>query len=848
MKTNSKLVLVFSVLILVLGIISVPRIFAVLQPVKSIEIFSKGLDYTKKTPGSWKIDKSAEWVSKGVAEITFDVDSIIKQNPKNRDILFVLDVSGSMEGTKLNKVKSDASELITTLLSNEKNKAGLITFDSTSEIVVDFTSDKNLLLDKVSGLVERENTNYYQALKNVDTVLSKYTPDKDSECIVLFLTDGFPNEETPNEVGQYNYLKSQYPFITINGVQYEMGLSILNEIKQISDNQYIANIKTLNNVLFEASDVALAYENFNISDYINTDYFVVDSEEDIKVSRGSIKFDSDLQKIDWTIEDFKSGSSANMKIKARLKDEYVGNEGLYPTNKKEEVKSKIDDDSEDITTSDTPILSAIYEVVYDGNAPDDCNISNVPDSARHASFDIVGISENIPVCSGYQFKGWEIVTENVTKTNRDYFVMPSNNVEIRGKWSKLGVSKSMDGSVQERLTLYKQVQADVLDSNKFAKEYEGDTSTFNGKEKVYYYYGEAKNNNVIFGNYCWKIVRTTDTGGVKIIYNGLPTEDGRCNNIGAASALSQEQIGVSGSDAEVRFNDKSDSPSFAGYMYNENYSSNRIDNWKDGTLYKFGNSFTYVDGVYTLTDTVDVTDTSDKTLFSNHHYTCFNDTGVCSELKYVYSYYSYGDFFSYINLANGKNIDSALKEMITDDNINQFDSTIKKSIDYWYENNMIEYTKYLEDTVWCNDRSIDELGGWNPNGGSILDGLSFYSAANSRNLICLKKSDKFTVDEKNGNGKLKYPTSLITRQEINLSYRDLEVSPLAFGDSYWTLTPYAFSDNLASGFYVLEDGFSSVIMRVNMFTMIKPAISLRAGIQFTEGDGSSEHPYLIEMT
>ena len=28
-------------------------------------------------------------------------------------------------------------------------------------------------------------------------------------------------------------------------------------------------------------------------------------------------------------------------------------EGLYPTNKKEEVKSKIDDDSEDITTSDT---------------------------------------------------------------------------------------------------------------------------------------------------------------------------------------------------------------------------------------------------------------------------------------------------------------------------------------------------------------------------------------------------------------------------------------------------------------------------------------------------------------
>ena len=39
---------------------------------------------------------------------------------------------------------------------------------------------------------------------------------------------------------------------------------------------------------------------------------------------------------------------------------------------------------------------------------------------------------------------------------------------------------------------------------------------------VYYYKGNVQNNNVLFGGFCWKIVRTTETGGVKIVYNGIP--------------------------------------------------------------------------------------------------------------------------------------------------------------------------------------------------------------------------------------------------------------------------------------------------------------------------------------
>ena len=47
--------------------------------------------------------------------------------------------------------------------------------------------------------------------------------------------------------------------------------------------------------------------------------------------------------------------------------------------------------------------------------------------------------------------------------------------------------------------------------------------TQNDTYPILYYRGDVSDNNVIFANKCWKAVRTTDTGGVKMIYNGLPS-------------------------------------------------------------------------------------------------------------------------------------------------------------------------------------------------------------------------------------------------------------------------------------------------------------------------------------
>ena len=61
-----------------------------------------------------------------------------------------------------------------------------------------------------------------------------------------------------------------------------------------------------------------------------------------------------------------------------------------------------------------------------------------------------------------------------------------------------------------------------------------DTVDGSGNKDIYYYTSNnsndlaGKNGNVVFGDYCWQIVRTTATGGVKLIYNGPKTSDDKC--------------------------------------------------------------------------------------------------------------------------------------------------------------------------------------------------------------------------------------------------------------------------------------------------------------------------------
>ena len=80
---------------------------------------------------------------------------------------------------------------------------------------------------------------------------------------------------------------------------------------------------------------------------------------------------------------------------------------------------------------------------------------------------------------------------------------------------------------------------------------------------IYFYRGSNNlNNNAVFGNNCYKIIRTTEDGGIRIIYNG-PYTDGKCSN--SNNILEN-----------VAFNNKANYNAYVGYMYG-NASSNSYD-------------------------------------------------------------------------------------------------------------------------------------------------------------------------------------------------------------------------------------------------------------------------------
>ena len=172
--------------------------------------------------------------------------------------------------------------------------------------------------------------------------------------------------------------------------------------------------------------------------------------------------------------------------------------------------------------------------------------------------------------------------------------------------------------------------------------------------------------------------------------------------------------------------------------------------------YKYANSFSYDNSTnkYTLNnDSVTIwnMNNSNSSYLNDHHYTCWNESGICNELSYIY-YYDYEGIF-YINLENGNGVEEAINEMLRSDNININNSSIKTLIDTWYQNNLTNYTNKIEDTIYCNNREINNLAssGWNPNGGNISTMIQF----GNNDLSCPQDRDKFSTN--NNKAKLIYP-------------------------------------------------------------------------------------------
>ena len=957
------------------------------EEIKSVTFTTDG--YETNNPGDYEIVKSADWTGINKATIEFNLETNVMTSGNKKDVIFVVDTSGSMAGEKYDRLSRDYVELLTKLLNDEENRAALVMFSTESEILSGFTNDKELLIEQISNLPIVGSTNYYAALKSVDEILSTYEKSDDRDCVVVLLTDGYPTVNNTNQVAQFEVINDKYKFVTIQGVQYEMGVDVTQQLIEVSHKQYSIDMDSLRNVLFDVTFSPYPYQKFEIVDYIDNEYFYVESIEDITVDVGTVQLteENGQQKVVWNVasDEFLSGEKANMKIDVVLKDEHVSQGGLYSTNEKFETNVVIDNKDKSYNTSQTPVLQHGYNVVYDVNTPAGCILEDYP-TEEHNAFVTVEKQDYKPMCPGYVFKGWE-TEDKLNYINSDYFIMPTKNVTFRATWTRFSILKSMDGKVYEKQTLYKVVKQEAEKNNGNALEYTGLDSE-NYQNKVYYYTGDFDNNHVLFAGYCWEIVRTTDTGGVKLLYDGLP-QNGECNNLGTDTFLSTG-----------KYNANTNSLGYFGYMYNTLYthgyknltttkttnileqktmtgtnylySTSITDNgtsftlnnpiqltWNDnyndlegyytclsgtnstcttvsyvvaaeettgyfftlksgktfdennrivvgskvisngdGTFtivdpttiskkdwYKnynnnvkyylcsdttsttcsdmrfitsstnksyayvaptiFGNDFVYDEATstYTLVDTKVVADWANEyDDIENHHYTCINTTGKCTDsVKYVY--FSSNVYIYYYSLKNGKSINDALSEMLWDDNVNTKDSTIKTTIDTWYSNNMVDYTNYIEDTIYCNDRRIENYSGWSPSGETNVN-LAFYSNV-YRDLTCPNRNDQFTVSGEIGNGKLTYPVGLLTAAEADMA----GYGAIGVDNYYWLLSPSIFSSHSAYHYTMSSYptlGLDNIPINYTKIAVgVRPVISLVPEIGYVSGDGSPERPYVI---
>ena len=477
---------------------------------------------------------------------------------------------------------------------------------------------------------------------------------------------------------------------------------------------------------------------------------------------------------------------------------------------------------------------------------------------------------------------------------------------------------------------------------------------------VYYYKGNVQNNNVLFAGFCWKIVRTTETGGVKIVYNGVqkdkvqisPLEQSSYVNINndttypytfdstsktwvstnktdsktgtitftvetagdyylsysvsseanydkakfyknetvigdsngysgtvsgtiALTGLTTSDVikveytkdssGASGSDTVTfsigkavgdpvkscnntgtdsqigtsAFNNDYNSPAYVGYMHNTVYPVTQKSMSTQSNIV-FGNSFTYANGTYTLKDTKTVaTWSSGYNTINNNHYTCMTTGTTCTSIYYVY--YTSTSTAYYITLTNGKSVNDALFEMLYANDLNKNDSTIKNYIDKWYIDNLKAYENKLEDTVFCNDRRILNLNGWEPNGGDTTNFLYFknYDTSN-KSLVCANETDRFSMS--NPKAKLSYPIGLLSMPELSLAgYGGSHY--FNNGQDVWLVSPVNFDYFDAYVWVAFSGGLTSY--KLYNSRGVRPSVSLKPNTYFSSGDGSFTNPFVI---
>ena len=369
--------------------------------------------------------------------------------------------------------------------------------------------------------------------------------------------------------------------------------------------------------------------------------------------------------------------------------------------------------------------------------------------------------------------------------------------------------KLLETTNRKQLLLIRETSADGFTYSKISggmKTFPEETeavmaSTADDYGTSYYFRGAVENNYVEFANKCWRIVRVTGDGSIKLVLfnNNIDGKTNPCaevNDSGDAAII-----------GESKFNYAFDDNAFVGLMYGNVGCS-------DGTSAN-QSACTIAGGTWTA-----------STSYANAHANINKST----ILKYLEEWYD-NNLSSYDNYI-ADTIWCNDKSTVKDTTFNPFNYTLGTNYGYGLNVNYYGTTK------------------------RIIDAETGISLGDSPSLICPNdnlggKLSKYTVSDKiNGNGDLDKKIGLLTADEVvyagggnvNFSYYLIKNTE---NTVWWALSPDYFhgvnagvwvvygSDSDIDNDYVTDDGGG------------RPSLSLVSNIKISSGNGTRSNPYKV---
>ena len=303
----------------------------------------------------------------------------------------------------------------------------------------------------------------------------------------------------------------------------------------------------------------------------------------------------------------------------------------------------------------------------------------------------------------------------------------------------------------------------------------------------YYFRGAVKNNYVEFANKCWRIVRITGDGSVKLVLHND-------NTAGAANPCSSANNSANAAFAH-----------YNGSTYTSAFNENYNDNAYVGFMYGEAGASDYATAH---------ANTNKSTILTN------------LETWYKNNLASYESKLADTIWCNDKNT-------ITDTSYDPWAFGDSNTNGLGYAENETHYSAAKRILSASN-----KAGGTGP---SLI-------CPNDNNG---GKLSKFTVDDTtNGNGNLDYKIGLLTIDEVafsgSIAYifnRYTYLQENTEDDAWWSMSPCSFRTSHTFAWFVDAGYFCSAM--VDAAIGVRPSISLVSSATVASGFGTSEDPYII---